>query len=130
MQIIINKDEQGVIEVTFNTTENEDKISYDDLINTLLIVMENSTLQIIHASETKEDVEHLYDVLDTLFYNFMTRTFPDVQPRDFDFSDAAILYAQDKIIEEAEKEGISFEEAMNRYEERAKALVSSWAHPM
>lgn len=125
MQIIINKDEQGVIEVTF-----KENVSYDDLINTMLIVMENSTLQVLEAAEDKEDVEHLYDVLDTLFYNFMLRTFPDIQPRDFDLSDAAILYAQDKIIEEAEKEGISFDEAMKKYEERAKFYVSSWAHPM
>jgi hypothetical protein len=53
----------------------------------------------------------------------MLRTFPDVQPREFDFSDAAMLYAQDKIIEEAHRKGLSFEEAMKKYESRAKEYV-------
>jgi hypothetical protein len=52
----------------------------------------------------------------------MERVFPDTQPRDFDLSDAGMLYAQDMIIDEAAKKGITYEEALQKYEEKAKRI--------
>lgn len=131
MKIIIHAGEDGVNKVTFEDVKTEDKVTYDDLLAVFLSVLESATQQLLKETDAdKEDREHLYDVLDSLFFAFMLRTFPDIQPRDFDFSDAAMLYAQDQIIEEAEKEGLTFEEAMEKYEARAKAYVKATARPM
>ena len=67
----------------------------------------------------------IYEALDALFCKFMERVFPDIQPRAFDFSDAAMLYAQDMIIERAHKEGKTFEEVMKDFEDEAKAYVNA-----
>ena len=53
----------------------------------------------------------------------MERVFPDVQPREFELSDAGLLYAQDMIISKAEKEGMTFEQALEKFESEAKAYV-------
>lgn len=124
MKIIIHINEDNTNRVTFEDVADGESVTYDDLLAIFLSVLENATTQFIKAAKlTKEQREHLYDVLDSLLFTFMERTFPDIQPRDFDFSDAAILYAQDKIIDEAEKKGISFNEAMEKYEKRAKEYV-------
>ena len=60
----------------------------------------------------------------------MERTFPDIQPREFDLSDAGLLYAQDKIIEDAAKKGITYDEALKKYEEKAKEYVRKKARLM
>lgn len=117
MKLIINLNANEELSV-----EQKGKASVDTLVSILLCALESVMLQTI---EKGGDPERLYDLMDTLFYHFMERVFPDIQPRNFDFSDAAMLYAQDLIIDRADKEGKTFEEVMNEFEEEAKAYVNA-----
>lgn len=93
-----------------------------DLIAIFFAVLENSTKQVIDDAD-QDTKEYLYDLYDGIFYTFMEKVFPDIQPRDFDLSDAAILYAQDQIIKRAEKKGMTFDEALEWYENKAKEHI-------
>lgn len=119
-------DEEGLI--TECIPEGDVKLSFDGVIAFCMSFMESSCKDYLKANP--KDTENLYDSLDYLFYKFMERTFPDIQPREFDLSDAGLLYAQDKIIDEAEKKGLTFKEALQKYEDKAKEYVSKKARLM
>lgn len=119
-------DEEGLI--TECKSEGDVKLSFDGVIAFCMSFMESSCKDYLKAYP--DDAEDLYDSMDYLFYKFMERTFPDIQPRDFDLSDAGLLYAQDQIIKRADKKGITFEEALKEYEDKAKEYVSKKARVM
>ena len=121
-------DDEGVI--TECVSEGDVGLSFDGIIAFCLAFMESACKDYLQAHEGKSEAEELYDGLDYLFYKFMERTFPEVQPREFDLSDAGILYAQDQIIKRAAKKGITFEEALKEYEDKAKAYVKEKARMM
>lgn len=99
-------------------------VTYDDLVAILFSLLESATKEFVKQVKfDKESQEHLYDLLDAIFSRFLTRTFPDIAPSDFDLSDAAILYAEDAIIDEAAKKGIPFEDALQEFESKAKKYV-------
>lgn len=108
-------------------TEFDGKIDFNDLVAVLFSIIQESTERFMAQFDQLEDPkaakERLYDLFDGLFYRFMEDTFPDVQPRDFDLSDAAVLYAQDQIIKRAEKKGCTYEEALKWYEDKAKQHI-------
>lgn len=108
--------------------DSEVKLSFDGTIAFCMSFMESACKE--YLQDHSEDAESLYDCLDALFFKFMERAFPEVQPRDFELSDAGLLYAQDKIIEEAEKKGISYKEALQQYEDKAKEYVRSRVNVM
>lgn len=120
-------DEEGLI--TECVPEGDDvRLSFDGVIAFCMSFMESSCKDYLKANP--KDAEDLYDSIDYLFYKFMERTFPDIQPREFDLSDAGLLYAQDKIIDEAAKKGITFEESLQKYEDKAKEYVRKKARVM
>ena len=119
MSQIILKIEGG--DITEMIPDGDVKLSFDNSIAFCMGFMENACRQYVQDHES--EAEDLYDSLDSLFYMFMERVFPDIQPREFDLSDAAILYAQDMIIDEAEKKGLTFKEALKNYEDKAKEYV-------
>ena len=105
--------------------EVEGAASYDGLVALLFTALEGITKTILNDAE-KEGVSRdemaldLYESLDAIFDSLRERVFPGIQPKPFDLTDAAVLYAQDKIIEMIEKKGITYEEAMRKFEARAK----------
>ena len=120
MKLIITID--GDHKVTIEETEGN--ATYDDIVSVSMSLLDSATSQFIKSGKMdREQKEHLYDVLDTLFFRFMERVFPDVQPREFELSDAGLLYAQDMIINLAEKEGLTFEKALKKFEKEARAYV-------
>lgn len=119
-------DEEGLI--TECIPEGDVKLSFDGIIAFCMSFMESAAKDFLKAHPDED--EGLYDSIDYLFYKFMERTFPEIQPRDFDLSDAGLLYAQDKIIEEAAKKGITYDEALQNYEEKAKEYVRKKARIM
>lgn len=119
-------DEEGLI--TECKSEGDVKLSFDGVIAFCMSFMESACKDYLRAHP--DDAEDLYDSIDYLFYKFMERTFPDTQPREFDLSDAGLLYAQDKIIDEAAKKGITYEEALKHYEAKAKEYVRKKARLM
>ena len=108
--------------------EGDVKLSFDGVIAFCMSFMERACSDYLKGHE--DTAEELYDTMDYLFYKFMERTFPDIQPREFDLSDAGILYAQDMIIEEALKKDLSYEEALEQYENKAKEYVKKKARLM
>lgn len=124
MRIIITTDTKSETVEKVEFFDVKDKVTYDDLVSIFLLLLESITKQFVSETKIgKEGKEYLYDMLDTLFYTFMKRTFPDVQPRDFDLTDAALIFAQDQIIEQADKDGISFQQAVKKYETKARKYV-------
>jgi hypothetical protein len=123
MKMIINFKDGQIESVNCPQREDgEETLDYDAVIAACLALMDQATRQLCKGME-REDLEHLYDVLDTLFFRFMERVFPDVQPREFDLSDAGLLYAQDMIIKDANKNNLTYEEALKHYEDKAKSYV-------
>ena len=108
--------------------EGDVKLSFDGVIAFCMSFMEHACKDYLNSH--KDDAEDLYDSMDYLFYKFMERVFPDTQPREFDLSDAGMLYAQDMIIDEAAKKGITYEEALQKYEDKAKEYVRKKARLM
>lgn len=117
-KVILNV-EDGLVTGVDNSSDAQ--LSLDGMIAFCLASMEGACNEIL--SKNPEQAVDLYESMDSLFYTFMKRTFPDIQPREFELSDAAVLYAQDMIIEKAEKDGIPFHKALKKYEEEAKAYV-------
>lgn len=126
MKLTLNVNEEGLI--TEMVPDGDVKLSFDGVIAFCMSFMERSCKDYLDGTNTP--AEDLYDVMDYLFYKFMERTFPDVQPREFELSDAGLLYAQDKIIEDAAKKGITYEEALKKYEDKAKEYVRKKANLM
>lgn len=100
------------------------KATVDTLIAVLLSGLEGVVRTALEGADEKVTID-FYDSMDALFYRFMEKVFPDTQPRGFDFSDAAMIYAQDLIIEKAAKHGLTFEEAIKEFEDEAKDYVKA-----
>lgn len=120
-RLILNVNDEGLI--TEVVPESDAKLSLDGTIAFCMGFMEAAIKDFGSKKENIPFLTDLYDSLDALFYTFMERTFPGIQPRDFELSDAAVLYAQDMIIEKANSEGVSFKKALKQFEEEAKAYV-------
>ena len=125
MELKLKVEDGNIIEII---PEGDVKLSLDGVIAFCMSFLESTCKT--YVNEYPDTAEDLYDSLDYFFYKFMERTFPDIQPRDFDLSDAAVLYAQDQIIKRAEKKGITFEEALKQYEDKAKEYVKKNARMM
>ncbi|MBP5596732.1 MAG: hypothetical protein J6Y02_15200 [Pseudobutyrivibrio sp.] len=118
-------EDNDIVEVV---SEGDVKLSFDGVIAFCMSFMEHACTDYLRGHEN--DAEDLYDTIDYIFYKFMERTFPDIQPREFDLSDAGMLYAQDMIINEANKKGLTYEEALQKYENKAKEYVKQKARLM
>lgn len=118
--VTLKVDENGYI--TELVPDSDANLSFDGIIAFCMSVMESSVKD--YLKHHPDSIIDLYDALDVLFYKFMQRAFPEgTQPRDFDLSDAGLLYAQDMIIDDAAKRGITYDEALKEYEEKAKKYV-------
>ena len=125
-QLILKIDTEG--KITELIPEGDVKLSFDDVIAFCMSFMESACNGYMEKHPGKG--EELYDTMDYLFYRFMELVFPDIQPREFELSDAGLLYAQDQIIKRAEKKGITYEEALKQYEDKAKEYVKKNARLM
>ena len=65
----------------------------------------------------------MYDVLDDGFSNFLSKVFPEIDVNEFNLSAAAIVYAQDQIIQKAEAEGKTYKEMLAEYEAVADKYI-------
>lgn len=106
--------------------EEGDQLSLGEVLSALFGTLEAVIKGWFECNPPSQDEEE--DVADTtahMFMGLLDRACPNVKPPEFQLSDAAVLYAQDKIIEEAYNEGITFEEALNKFEERAKGHIDA-----
>ena len=77
---------------------------------------------------SKEDRYEISILIEELFGRCFYKIFPEFAPKEgeeFNLIDAAIIKAQDDIINEAHKKGISFEEALQQYNDKAREYVNA-----
>lgn len=122
MKFIFNFEEtdEGT-RLTDYEVKGDDGLSFDGLTSGIFCFLDRVTKGFLrdHPEAKDELYEHFSGIFDLFFRN----VFPDPPEGYFELSDAALLYAQDKIIDEAEKKGLTFEEALNKYEKRAKEYL-------
>ncbi len=124
MKIIIESDKDKVTNVTFENAD-DGQACYENVTAIIFCVLENFTKQVINAlGDNQEEIDGLWDYVAGACDQLCIRCFPEPSESSFELSDAALIYAEDQIIKRAEKKGISFEEALQQYEEKARKYVA------
>ena len=117
MKINIEADEGQVLSFKL-----DGECSLDEMIAIFFSILDNLTRQCLEKAP--EDAKnYFYEHFNGVFDLFLRKVFPEPPKGYFELSDAALLYAQDKIIDEAEKKGMTFQEALDKYENRAKEYI-------
>lgn len=119
MKIIIKATDEGKV-TSFDIKDG--KCQLDNLMAIFFQILDAATRKVLVAAPD-EVKEYTYDHINALFELFLRNVFPEAPEGYFELSDAALLYAQDKIVEEAYKKGITFKEALEKFESRAKEYV-------
>ncbi len=114
-----------VVEVECNSgpAENE-RMNYETIVAMLMAGLDGATRTILSENTDEKLESYLYDRLDGIFGSFLERMFPSVDPDEFTLTDAAIVKAQDEIINEAFVREITLEEALEEYENKAREYVA------
>ena len=118
MKIVIKANDEGHV----TSLELDKKCQLDELIAIMFAVLDGATREVLEKAP-QEVHDYTYEHYNAVFDLFLRNVFPEAPEGYFELSDAALLYAQDKIIDEAEKKGITFEEALEKYEKRATEYV-------
>lgn len=127
MRIIIS-DVAGSVEIKAEKQffDNEEP-TFDEIYMRLMIAIEGFTNQMLKSVEVPDPKtfrEHMYDMMDDSFGKLLKKVFPEINVGDFDLTAAAVVYAQDQIIQKAEKEGKSYEEMLDEYNEIANKYIN------
>lgn len=128
MQILITDLDTGELDVSFKRNYNSDEpgVHFQDVYARLMAALEgavNTLIKEIDVPDKQAFRNHLYDVLDDGFGNFLMKVFPEIDVNEFNLSAAAIVYAQDCIIQKAEAEGKTYAEMLEEYEAIADAYI-------
>lgn len=111
----------------FEKTTDSEVIGLDDILATLFCVMEATTEEV--KKQMNEDEKYMLSVqIEELFGRCFYKMFPEYAPQEgeeFNLCDAAIIKAQDDIINDAANRGITFEEALKHYNEKAREYVNA-----
>lgn len=104
-------------------------IKLDDVIGMYMTGLQSALKQVTEDEDhpmpeaIKED---LYIRLDAVFTALLDTVFPEYAHDDtFGLSEAAMIRAQDDIIKDAEEKGITFAEALEEYNNKAKEYVEN-----
>lgn len=112
------------IEDTVNVGFDEEMF-YGDVFDLLMKSLETVTKEAVQRITEAKDRETLFDAIDAAFNIFLREVFPDIDPHEFDLTDAAVVKAQDEIINDAYERGITFEQALQEYEDKAKEYIDA-----
>lgn len=122
MEVKITRIDDSVqVECNAGAVEQE-PMGYSEIVSLLFAALDGATSTLIKGCDEKQK-GMLYDQLDTLFDNFLRKVFPEFDTDEFDLIDAAIIKAQDEIINNAFEKGISLEEALEQYQQKALEYV-------
>ena len=124
MRIIIADHEDNSIQVEFVPQIGEKSITFPEVHARMLGALE-SIISTAARDASEEERSHLFDILDTSFTNLLYKVFPEIDPQEFDLSAAAVVYAQDQIIQQAEKEGKTYQEMLKEYEAIAEKYIEA-----
>ena len=127
MRIIIDDVDSGEVSITFEKSFAEEPgSSFQKVYARLMVALEGTIKEFIRKTPVKDKdafMDHLYDIVDEGFGNLLTKVFPDVDT-SFNLTAAAIVYAQDQIIQKAEAEGKTYEEMLDEYEHIADKYIA------
>lgn len=116
MKIFIEATDDGKI-TSLEITDG--KCPLDTFIAVLFSAMDGATREVLKDA-SQEVHDFTYEHFNALFDLFLRNVFPEPPEGYFELSDAALLYAQDKLIADMEKKGITFKEALDNYEKKAQ----------
>lgn len=126
MQIIINRFKDESVSIDFKPAPGEEYPSFDDTIHMIFTALDGILHRFLDDKAFRKNWEfreHVYDQIDYLCDALLTNVFPEIEPNEFDLTPAAIVYAQDMLIKEAADEGITYKEALAKYEKKAKEYI-------
>lgn len=127
MKIIIQDITPGEIDISFEKSlAEENEVSFQDVYERLMVALEAVTKEVIKKTPAKDRQSfknHFYDILDDGFGRLLEKVFPEVDVNKFNLSAAAIVYAQDQIIQKAEAEGKTYQEMLDEYEAIADKYI-------
>lgn len=118
MKIEITQIDDKVNVQCFNGAAENEPMGYSEIVSLLISALDGATRTLLKECDEKDE-EMLYDQLDGIFGAFLSKVFPNIKPDQFNLIDAAIVKAQDEIINDAFDRGISLEEALEEYQEKA-----------
>lgn len=119
--------EKDEIHAQFNNGPLKDPMTIDE-IGAMLLGAYDGAVSAVLKQIKDSDIEtrrSLYEHIVMMFDAFLERLFPEINSLGFDFSDAALIYAQDQIVNEAYDKGISFDEALENYEKKAQEYIAN-----
>ena len=126
MQIKINRFNDESVTIDFKPAVGEEYPTFEETLHMMFSALDGILHRFLDDKKIRKNWEfreHIYDQLDYLFDALLTNVFPEIKPNEFDMTPAAIVYAQDMMIKEAAEEGISYQEALERYEQKAKDYI-------
>ena len=101
--------------------------TFDQVFMRLMVALESVTthmLDNIEVPDPKAFREHMYDMIDDSFGKLLKKCFPEIDVSQFDLTAAAVVYAQDQIIQKAEAEGKTYEEMLDEYNDLANKYIN------
>lgn len=127
MRIIISDTEKHEIEVSVEKQffDNEEP-TFEQIYMRLMAALEGVTCRMLDITEVPDPTafrQHMYDIIDGGFSQFLKKVFPEIKLGDFDLTAAAIVKAQDEIIQEATDNGMTYEEVLDKYNNIANDYV-------
>ena len=127
MKIIIQDLDSGEVNICFEKSFSEEPgANFQAIYERLMAALEGVVKELIKQTPCPDKEafkNHLYDVLDDGFGRLLTKVFPEVNVNEFNLTAAAIVYAQDQIIQKAEAEGKTYQEMLDEYEAIADRYV-------
>jgi len=127
MRIIISDHGDGQVTVTFEDTLGKSSATFGEIYPRLMCALEGAVTKLLNETpvpDVQQFRAHMYDVIDDGFANLLAKVFPEIDVGKFDLTAAAIVYAQDQIIEKAEREGKSYNEMLDEYEKIADRYIA------
>lgn len=129
MQIILTLDTNNEVTAEMRKTTPDETVGFDQILSTMITSLDIYTNRLIDVSKDDSEAEafrySLYERVYSVFEAFLNRVFPKESANEFELSDAALVYAEDQIIQQAAEEGITYEEALIKYENKAKEYIDA-----
>ena len=127
MRIIVSDTVDGEVYIEFekNLAKEED-VTFKEVYARLMVALESIIEIILREAPVTDKTayrEHMYDIIDDGFANLLKKVFPEIDVGKFDLTAAAVVYAQDQIIQKAEKEGKTYEQMLDEYEAIADRYI-------
>lgn len=129
MRIIISDSEKHELEINVEKQFFDvEEPTFEQVYMRLMSALEGITTKMLNETDVpdpKSFRQHMYDILDGGFGQFLKKVFPEVKLGDFDLTAAAIVKAQDEIIQEATDNGLTYQEVLDKYNDIANDYVKA-----